>query len=452
MRTIWRAVLREHIGPFFFAFAVVFFILVLDLLIDVMDSILGKGIAVGTVLQLFVLNFAWIIALAVPMAVLVSVLMAFARLANDNEITALMAVGISPSSLVVPSVVAGGFVAAGLMWFNNAVLPESNFRARVLLNALREQKPAISLKNREGQFITDFPGYVLRVDRVMLESPGAGEEASGSRLEGILIYQFDQAGGTRPTVVTAKSGTIEIWDGGATVRLVLNDGEMSQVDSKNPESDIRTQFKRQTIIIADRQRGNPEQLRRAEGFRGDRELSSAAMLERARMYDRQVEAVDARIASLVADTGMAADYRRQQIASEERVRQGYRQMANQYRVEIHKKFSIPVACIVFVLIGAPLGMMARGTGRSVAIVASLVLFLLYWASLIAGEQLADRGFLPPWLAMWGANIIIGLWGIALLFSVTWNVRMASLMELVPRAIEARRSRKASSSAAKGFVD
>ncbi|OQB35021.1 MAG: putative permease YjgP/YjgQ family protein [Candidatus Latescibacteria bacterium ADurb.Bin168] len=127
-------------------------------------------------------------------------------------------------------------------------------------------------------------------------------------------------------------------------------------------------------------------------------------------------------------------------------------MANQYRVEIHKKFSIPVACIVFVLIGAPLGMMARGTGRSVAIVASLVLFLLYWASLIAGEQLADRGFLPPWLAMWGANIIIGLWGIALLFSVTWNVRMASLMELVPRAIEARRSRKASSSAAKGFVD
>jgi lipopolysaccharide export system permease protein len=448
MWIIWRSILREHVGPFFLAFAVIFFILVLDLLIDIMDSILGKGIGVGTVLQLFVLNFAWMIALAVPMACLVAVLMAFSRLANDNEITALMSAGVSPALLVIPSAIASLVVAAALIWFNNAVLPEANYRARMLMNTLREQKPAISLKSREGMFITDFPGYSMRVDRVVLESPSPTGPVTGSRLEGILIYQYDQAGGSKPTVVSAQNGTIEIWDGGATIRLVLNDGEMSQVDPNDPGSYLRTSFSRQTIVITDRERQSSDRLRRGENYRGDRELSAKAMLERERVYELQIAEANKRIAGLRADPSMDAEYLRTQVASEERVREGYERFADQYLVEIHKKFSIPVACLVFVLFGAPLGMMSRGAGRGVSIVASLVLFVAYWASLIGGEQLADRNYIEPWLAMWGANIVIGGSGVVLLFTMTRNLRIASLFEFLPRKLEARRARKS----AKGSVD
>jgi lipopolysaccharide export system permease protein len=83
-------------------------------------------------------------------------------------------------------------------------------------------------------------------------------------------------------------------------------------------------------------------------------------------------------------------------------------------VEIHKKYSIPVACLVFVIIGAPLGFMARRGGLATGGGLSLGFFLLYWASLIGGEDLADRQFISPFVAMWSANFIVGIVGLYLL--------------------------------------
>lgn len=100
---------------------------------------------------------------------------------------------------------------------------------------------------------------------------------------------------------------------------------------------------------------------------------------------------------------------------------------HEYSVEIQKKFAIPVACIVFVLVGAPLGIMARRGTFGVAASLSLGFFLLYWACLIGGEKLADRAFIQPWVGMWAANIIIGIIGGYLTFktareslSIDWS--------------------------------
>ena len=83
----------------------------------------------------------------------------------------------------------------------------------------------------------------------------------------------------------------------------------------------------------------------------------------------------------------------------------------QYLVEIHKKFSTSFACFVFVLIGAPLGIMARKGGIGTGIVYSLAFFVVYWICLIGGENLADRLIISPELAMWASNIIIGIFGV-----------------------------------------
>jgi lipopolysaccharide export system permease protein len=79
-------------------------------------------------------------------------------------------------------------------------------------------------------------------------------------------------------------------------------------------------------------------------------------------------------------------------------------------VEIHKKYSLPAACIVFVLVGAPIGMRVRRAGPAVAFV-SIAFFLFYYLCLVGGEELANRLLLPPWLSMWLANIVIGFWGL-----------------------------------------
>ena len=85
----------------------------------------------------------------------------------------------------------------------------------------------------------------------------------------------------------------------------------------------------------------------------------------------------------------------------------------QYMVEIHKKFSTAFACFVFILIGAPLGIMARTGGIGTGILYSLAFFVIYWICLIGGENLADRLIVSPELAMWISNILIGVFGILL---------------------------------------
>ena len=98
-----------------------------------------------------------------------------------------------------------------------------------------------------------------------------------------------------------------------------------------------------------------------------------------------------------------------------------RQM-DSYLVEIYKKYSIPFACVVFVLIGAPMGMITRKGGFGVAAGMSLGFFLLYWACLIGGEKLADRELLSPFLSMWVANILLGLAGVYLVFRDSLNLK------------------------------
>lgn len=95
----------------------------------------------------------------------------------------------------------------------------------------------------------------------------------------------------------------------------------------------------------------------------------------------------------------------------------YRKQIFKFQVEIHKKFSIPFASIVFILIGTPLGIKAKKGSLGVGVTFSIGFFLLYWVFLIGGEELADRQLLSPFLAMWLPNIIVGSFGIYLTYQV-----------------------------------
>ena len=110
---------------------------------------------------------------------------------------------------------------------------------------------------------------------------------------------------------------------------------------------------------------------------------------------------------------------------------------DKYMVEVHKKYSIPVACIVFVLIGAPLGVMVKKGGFGVAASISLFFFLIYWAFLIGGEKLSERGFFSPFWGMWSANILLG--SIGILFTLksvkeTVTINFSFLKKIIPKQL------------------
>ncbi|HSR17424.1 MAG TPA: LptF/LptG family permease, partial [Ignavibacteriaceae bacterium] len=114
---------------------------------------------------------------------------------------------------------------------------------------------------------------------------------------------------------------------------------------------------------------------------------------------------------------------------------GIQEEINKYNVEIHKKYALPVACIIFILIGAPLGVMVKRGGFGVAASISLFFFLLYWAFLIGGEKLSERNFFSPFWGMWSANILLGSAGLFLTYrsvQETITIRFELLKKLIPK--------------------
>lgn len=407
-----RYVLGEHVGPFFFGLLVITFVLIIDFVPQVLDLVVGRDIPGYVVGRLFIYNLAWMLALSIPMAVLVATLMAFGRLSADNEILAVKSSGINLLRIVTPVLFAGALVGAGLVWFNNNVLPESNHHARVLMGDINRKRPTLKIK--ENVFIGDIPGYYLLVK---------WRDPKGNAIRDVTIY--DQNSSRWPRTVTADHGTMDLTPDGGTLIMNLKDGEVHEFVGEGHEYRL-THFADQTVFLPGVSGSLPDS---RSDYRTDREKSTAMMMEDIAKWKENVAAYGveldsaSRAALLEASRpevrGRTASIRTAETAAGRLMGQiqSQRRLINSMMIEVHKKYSIPVACVVFVLIGAPLGVLARRGGIGIGMGMSLGLFILYWAFLIGGEELADRLIVNAFWAMWSANFLIGGVGIALLVSV-----------------------------------
>lgn len=424
-----RYVLREHIGPFFFAFAIITFILIIDFIPNLVDMIVGKDLPFTVIFRVFIYQIGWMIALSVPMSVLVATLMAFGRLTSDFEMTAIKSSGIPVLRVIYPVVLASAVIAYGMVYFNNRVLPDLNHRARVLMQDIKRMRPTLQM--RSGAFVTDIPGYIILIDSV---------DHKTSNLTGVKILETGKQD-KPPRTIVAQSGHLTFTNNGRDLIFDLHDGEIHEFDPKDPDKYRRLVFANQRLVISDVSQDFKES---KDEFRTDREKSAQQMLEDIMKWESGIvpyrsnieRLVDNRIDkyfsdslprspdSLVPDYAALAGLARIAEAdarSVSREREGIatqQKLINSYYVEVYKKYSIPVACLVFVLIGAPLGILARRGGMGISIGISLGLFVLYWAFLIGGEDLADRSIIPAFWAMWSANILIGAAGLYLIYVVS----------------------------------
>jgi lipopolysaccharide export system permease protein len=436
-----RYILKEHVAPFFYALFVITFLFLIDFLIRILSSIISKGLGWRVVLEIIVLNMAWMLALSIPMAVLVSCLMAFGRFSSDNEITAMKSTGISPFKAMAPALIVAILLCGFMVYFNNNVLPEANFRAAALRNDIGRKKPTALISART--LIKDFDGYRIWIDRL--------NDVTGA-MEGVKIYSLEPGKPLRYTY--ADSASMEYVNGGKTILIRLKGGENHFLDHKDPNNYVRVTFRNQDIAI-DNVDASLERHQRS--YRTDREMSIQEMYGivkagrgrikslrdeyREKIFD-ELHALDIVLsADTIRDvpprlmqgtwwkdnkvgTMTYAEVRRHEkdkmylIERYERREENENKEISQFMVEIHKKFSIPLACLVFVFIGAPLGIMARRGGIGTGVVYSLAFFLLYWVCLLRGEVLADKLIISPWIAMWAPNILVGAGGIFLVLRMS----------------------------------
>lgn len=424
-------ILKAHIAPFIGSFCILMFLFILQFIMKFMDQLVGKGLSGAVIAELMLLNLAWMVVLAVPMAVLVATLMAFGGMAASNEITAMKAGGISLFRMMAPVIAVSLLLTYAMIEFNNKVLPEANHRSKTLTIDIRRKKPTLTLI--PGLFNQDIPGYSMLVRKTFEES---------NELQGITIYNYSNP--NKNTVITAKHGSLSFSSDYRKLIMDLYNGEIHELDNTKPNLYRIIKFERQRLTT------------HAEGFdfersgvntfsRGDRELSSGEMRYMVDSLSKLSEDIQRRLNAYTKGLNEklflgSVDSNSSQKAFWKNIEQytniksqlmfyqnniesdisnlSYQQkQIREYLVEIHKKYSIPVACFVFILVGAPLGVMARRGGFGVAASLSLGFFLLYWASLIGGEKLADRQFIEPWIGMWIANIVIGTLGIFLTYKI-----------------------------------
>ncbi|HEY7139204.1 MAG TPA: LPS export ABC transporter permease LptF [Methylomirabilota bacterium] len=354
MRILDRYVWKELVTPFGLGLLIFTFLLLIDRIFDLTDLIINKGVPVHLVLLMLVYIAPAILVLTIPIGFLLAILVAFGRLSADMEVVALKACGVSPVRLLWPVVVFGLGVTGLTAYLMIDAVPKSNYAFKSLVFEIVRTQATIGLKERV--FNDTFGNFVIYVDEI-----GTDQVALRN------VFVSDERKPEEQRFITAREGRLLSDEVNRRITLRLLNGSIHETSPNALQKYRELSFRLYDITLVlenplTKQGGAPK---------GDREMSLAELRQ------ASVKAIE------------------------------LKGNPNPYLVEIHKKFAIPTACLVFSFLGVPLGIRAHRGGRMGSFVALLPIVLFYYFGLTLGENIGDYGRIPPWLAMWAPNIIVG---------------------------------------------
>ncbi len=418
---IIKYILKNHLIPFIFSIFILISVFLLQFLMKFADKLVGKGLDTWVIIKLITYNLAWMVVLVVPMAVLVATLMAFGSMSQNNEVAILKSSGVSLYKMMIPPLAASVVIAILLVYFNNYIYPDANHAARLLMEDISRKKPTLSLV--PGVFSQEIPNYSILVREI---------DQNKNELKEITIYDYTSP--PKVNIVTATEGKIYLSRNQKKLIMDLVNGEIHESDNSKENVYRKLRFERHKIALPAEQFTFEQTA--PGGPRGDREMGAQDMIvivdSLNQIYQKNLadfniqfnsilgKKIETSGSNIISPENLSNIYIKTQqriqshsnsiITITNRLDYGKKEM-NSFWVEIHKKYSLPFACIVFVLIGAPLGTMMKRGGFGMAAGISLIFFLVYWAFLIGGEKLADRGIVSPFWGIWSANFLLTIVGI-----------------------------------------
>lgn len=351
-RTLDRYVLSELLGPLALGLLVFTFLLLIDALFDLAEILIHRDVPAMLVGRLLLLNLPHIVVLTIPMALLFAILIGIGRLSADSELVALRASGVSLFQVYRPVLALSLLCTAVNLGLTLYVLPRGNAALQQLEYEAFTSNPARQVRPRV--FYEELDGKILYV---------LGQDAASDRWRGVFLA--DAIPSRRHTVTFARSGRVDLDPSGERVLLHLEGSTDHEIDLDQPD---RYQLREhQTLDVA----------------LADQLLASRQRRQR----DKAVRELDlTELRQWLGDPGRSDFDRRQAL------------------IEIHKKFAIPVACLVFGLFGVPLGFNNHRGGRSSGFAISIAIILAYYVVLNNGENRAAQGQMHPVLAMWLPNL------------------------------------------------
>jgi LPS export ABC transporter permease LptG len=392
VNTLTRYIFKEMLGPTALGFGFYTSIILMQKLFDMAGMIIQRSLSVGEVLKLLAFSLPHIVVLTVPMSLLFGVLIAVGRLSADSEIIAMQALGISTRTIYRPVFIFSFAMFLLSFYLINVVMPRGNKQLQSLMAELltssveKDIRPRVFYNEYENLMI-----YVNDVDRqtgqwkgVFVADSRTEDPSTGTTPQEIINAARERrpddtpvlTGGTGQRIIIAARGNLSVLKPSKEVWMDLGRAETHVWDPRRPDRYDLNRNEVQRILVADPKKTEVTSMGITRSLR---ELNLRELVEQARIVQR-----------------------------------GDPLIYNLARVEIHKKFAIPFACLVFGILGLPLGITNRRGGKSSGFSLSIGIVLFYYVMITNGEQLAAAGKIPPAIGMWAANaILLGL-GIYLL--------------------------------------
>ena len=372
-RILDRYVITELGPPFALGVGVFTFFLVIDRIYQLTDLVITKSVPFSLVFPLLIYMLPTFLALTLPMALLVAVLLVGGRLAGDLEVAALQASGVSPLRLFRPFLAVAVVVTLLIAWLTLMVSPWSSGAFQRQLFRILHSRASTGIK--EHTFSATFSQYVIYVEDV---------SASQVRLKGILLS--DERNPQQLRVVVAREGRLLADEANRRITLRFLDGSISESDVGDPRRFRHTNFS---------------------------------------LYDMTLP-VESPISTASKDAKPEKQLPLRALASEAAFLERQGQIAAPYFVELHKRFALPVAALVFTLVGFPLGIRSHRGGRAVALAISFGVVVSYYVLYTAMEGMALRQALPAGVAVWLPNGLFCLIGLVFLRATTAGLSTAWL--------------------------
>lgn len=411
MGRIQRYIFREFLGPTLLGLGVYTFLFIVKLLFDLAELAIRRQVPLALLGQFLLLALPRLLAITGPMAVLLGIMVGMGRLSSDQEITAMRGAGVSYLQMLVPALFLGLGASFLVAYDTLVIIPRVTFEQH-RLNAEVLLSGDVSRGLKPGVFYKEIPDVLLYAERVDRDG----------RLGGVLLVQKQSDNTIRLTL--AREAYIQQEAETGRIRFLLRDGESHSTPPGEGHQYERSRFEEELLVRPP----DPSLLSMADRLRGAdrrsyREQTTAALLETLRRPVDSPESLSAK--------------RRPRAV-----------------LELHRRFALPAASILFALLGFPLGIVTRRGGRSSGFALSILVVLGYWLVATAAENLVTGGALPGWLAAWLPNALSLTLGLVLLawlardrhVPAAWTALQARLWERRRRPgkteAQSRRQRRA----------
>lgn len=359
-RTLDRYIIRETLAPFTLTLLILTFLLQIPTIMDVAEKLIAKGVNLPTIGRILLTLLPSSLALTIPISLLVGLLMALGRLSADREAVAMQACGISLYRILRPVALMALLATAATAYIMIEALPRGNQTFRDITFKIIQAKAESDVRPRV--FFDEFPNLILYVRDVPANTRG---------WRGVFLADTRNAG--EPQLLTAERGHFVLDPAQRRVDLILEDGILHRSKADTPAQYELQSFESLTVQL------DPETVFPRQGLTpGDNELTIPQLRTKARQLREQ---------GLSPHNPIMA---------------------------IQRKYTIPVACLVFGLIALGLGVTHRKDGKNAGFVIGIAVVLVYYVLMYMGEALAKGQKVPAELALWIPNFVLGVAGAALL--------------------------------------